>query len=223
MGRKIFLSWLFLLGASLAAQALPAANPDSLVIVPEKAGPHFVFNFDTRYTLLQNAPARISGLKAGLEWHNRLRTGFGFYALSSPITTKLPVLKPDDPQIEARVKFNYAAVYAEYVMLRNRKWELSVPVQLGFGKTLNVYHNQAGQVQRTERIPLWLVEPSVSGHYKVYPWVGLGAGAGYRQMLNASKRETQHLTAPIYYIKVKLFTGELYRLLRHKYCPETRN
>ena len=221
MGSRILLSWLFLIGTSIPALALPAHAPDSSAVNSKKHGPHFVFNFDARYTLLQNAPARIGGLKAGLEWHNRLRTGIGFYALSSPVTTKLPATLPDEPPVEAQVKFSYGAVYAEYVMLRTKRWELSAPVQLGYGKTLNVYQNQQGQVQRTEKIPLWLVEPSVSGHYKVYSWVGLGAGAGYRQMLNASKRETQHLTAPIYYVKVKLFAGELYRLLHRKYCPKS--
>src|SRR5688572_8287649 len=64
MGRKLFVCWLFLLLASIR---LFAAGTDS-VQTAKKRGPHFVFNFDTRYTLLQNDPARISGLKGGLEW-----------------------------------------------------------------------------------------------------------------------------------------------------------
>jgi hypothetical protein len=216
MGRKILVLWLFLLFGSIPV----FADGTDSVLTAKKRGPHFVFNFDTRYTLLQNDPARISGLKGGLQWGERIRTGVGFYALSTPIITKLPAAGPDVHAIEARVKFAYAAVYSEYIVLRNAKWELSVPVQLGFGKTLNVYQDSKGEIQRTEKIPLWLVEPSVSGHYKVYSWVGLGAGAGYRQMLNHSQRETRHLNAPIYYIKVKLFAGELYRLLHKKYCPE---
>jgi hypothetical protein len=216
MGRKLFVCWLFLLLASIR---LFAAGTDSLQTT-KKRRPHFVFNFDTRYTLLQNDPARISGLKGGLEWCDRIRTGIGFYALSTPIITKLPAAGPDVHAIEAQVKFAYAAVYGEYVFLKNEKWELSVPVQVGFGKTMNVYRDNKGEIQRTEKIPLWLVEPSVSGHYKVYSWVGLGAGAGYRQMLNDPQRETRHLNAPIYYVKVKLFAGELYRLLHKKYCPQ---
>jgi hypothetical protein len=216
MGRKFLVCWLFLVFGSIR---LFAAGADSVQVLPKRR-PHFVFNFDTRYTLLQNDPARISGLKAGLEWCDHIRTGVGFYALSTPVITKLPTTGPDGKPIEARVKLAYAAVYGEYVMLRNKRWELSVPVQLGFGKTMNVYQNSMGEIQRTEKIPLWLVEPSVSGHYKVYSWVGVGAGAGYRQTLNDPRRETRQLNAPIYYVKVKLFAGELYRLLHKKYFPK---
>jgi len=209
---------LFWLGIQAASAAV--AFPDSL-FTEHKTGPHFVFNFDTRYTLFGNDPARISGLKAGLEWRSRFRTGLGFYTLSTPLKTKLPVTSPDQTAIEALVKFRYAAVYGEYVLLKNKRWETSVPMQLGFGSTLNVYKDAAGNVQRTTKVPLWLIEPSISGHYKVFPWAGIGAGAGYRQMLTHANRESGRLNGPIYYLKVKLFTGELYRLVKSKYCHTT--
>lgn len=215
LGRFLVVCCVFWLG--IQASMASIAFPDSL-FTEHKSGPHFVFNFDTRYTLFGNNPARISGLKAGLEWRNRLRTGLGFYALSTPLKTRLPITTPDQQAIEAQVKFRYVAVYGEYVLLKNKKWEASLPVQLGFGSTLNVYQDASGNVQRTTKVPLWLIEPSVSGHYKVFPWVGIGAGAGYRQMLTHTNRESDKLNGPIYYLKVKLFTGELYRLFKARYC-----
>ncbi|KAA9331118.1 hypothetical protein [Adhaeribacter soli] len=204
----------------LAAVSLPlsAAVPaDSALVNTLQPKVRFVFNFDTRYTLLDNDRARISGLKTGLEWKNKYRAGLGYYFLSSPLVTQLPVAADQAP-VEARVKFAYVAGYGEYVFLKTERWEASVPLQIGVGKTLNQYHNQQGQVVNTERVPLLLFEPSVSGHYKIYNWVGVGAGAGYRHMLNQARQETSHLNAPIYYVKAKLFVGELYRQVKRKHC-----
>jgi hypothetical protein len=211
MGREFFVGLLFFcLVFTSYGQAL--SSPDS--VTAEKAPKfRFVFNFDTRYTLLENDRARISGLKTGIEWKNKYRAGLGYYFLSSPIVTKLPATI-DQAAVEARVKLAYAAVYGEYVLVRSRKWEVSTPVQLGFGLTRNQYQNNKGETISTARVPLWLIEPSVSGHYKVYSWAGIGAGAGYRQVLCQANRETSQLNAPIYYIKAKFFVGELYRQFR---------
>lgn len=215
MGR-LFSVWLIglLFGLGLP---LSAAVPADSATANRLHKTRFVFNFDTRYTLLENDRARISGLKTGLEWVNKYRAGLGYYFLSSPIVTQLPATT-DQAAVEARVKFAYVAGYGEIILLKNKRWEASLPVQIGFGKTLNQYRNQQGEIVNTEKVPLMLVEPSVSGHYKIYSWVGIGAGAGYRQMLSASNRETNHLNAPIYYIKAKIFAGELYRQFKAKHC-----
>ncbi|MFC5271428.1 hypothetical protein [Adhaeribacter terreus] len=220
MSKKWGMVWLVLFCSAwqvLQAAVLPD-SPDSTA-VPAYKKARFVFNFDTRYTLFDNGPIRVNGLKTGVEWHNKFRTGIGYYFLRNPFVTKFPGASADQPATEARVKFHYGAVYGEYVLLRNAKWELSLPLQAGFGKLKNEHYTASGNLLRSKTEPLYLVEPSVAAHYKVWSWAGIGAGLGYRQMLGQQHRETSHLNAPIYYIKVKLFAGELYRQLRSKYCP----
>ena len=208
----------FVIGLILSCLVLPVSAQianDSIFKVSEPKA-KFVFNFDTRYTLLQNDPVRIGGLKAGIEWKQKFRTGFGMYALSTPLVTRF-TSNPDQKIAEVKMKFRYAAVYGEWVLLRNKHWELSAPLQAGFGKIRNQYFDKQGQLLQTEYKPLWLIEPSVAAHYKIYSWVGLGAGAGYRQMLNYQQLQNNQLNAPIYYIKVKVFVGDLYRQFRQKH------
>ncbi|MBK0404858.1 hypothetical protein I5M27_17840 [Adhaeribacter sp. BT258] len=217
MGKQWVLVWLVMWCS--AWQVLQAAAlPDSAAIQAQKKA-RFVFNFDTRYTLFENERIRVSGLKTGIEWHNKFRTGVGYYFMRNPHITKFPVSAADQSATEARVKFYYGAVYGEYVLLKNAKWELSLPVQAGLGKLKNEHYSASGKLLRAQTDPLYLLEPSVAGHYKVWSWAGIGAGLGYRQMLGQAHLETNHLNAPIYYIKVKLFAGELYRQLQSKYCP----
>lgn len=208
----------FVIGLILSFLVLPASAQITADSVFKAASPKakFVFNFDTRYTLVQNNQARISGLKAGIEWKQKFRTGLGMYALSSPLVTKFTT-NPDQKVAEVKMKFRYAAVYGEWVLLRNKHWELSAPLQVGFGEIRNQYFDKQDQLLQTDYKPLWLIEPSVAAHYKIYTWVGLGAGAGYRQMLNHQQLQNNQLNAPIYYIKVKVFVGDLYRQFRQKH------
>ena len=217
MKKKFLIAWLVLLCSTTLV--LKAAVPTDSLRVSKSKKARFVFNLDARYTLLDNEPVRVSGLKSGVEWCNKYRTGVGFYFLSSPLVTRFPALSPDQPATETRLKFRYAAVYGEYVVLKNEKWEISLPMQAGYGKMFSEQHTTNGKLLNTETQPIWLVEPSVAGHYKIYNWVGIGAGVGYRQLLGQTNQEANHLNAPIYYIKAKLFLGDLYRLFRSKYEP----
>jgi hypothetical protein len=216
MGKQWVLVLLVWCSAWQVSQA--AALPDSTG-VPALKKARFVFNFDARYTLFENERIRVSGLKTGVEWHNKFRTGVGYYFMLNPHITRFSATAADQPATEARVKFYYGAVYGEYVLLKTRKWELSLPVQAGLGKLKNQHYTASGNLLHSQTDPLYLLEPSVAGHFKVWSWAGIGAGLGYRQMLGQAQRETNHLNAPIYYVKVKLFAGELYRQLQRKYCP----
>ena len=218
MGKNFLIVWLILLCSTFSV--LKAAVPhDSLQISGNKKA-RFVFNLDARYTLFDKEPVRVSGLKGGIEWHHKLRTGVGYYFLSSPIIINHPALSPDQLATETRLKFRYGAVYGEYVLLKNEKWELSTPLQLGHGKLFSEQRGLSGETLNKETRSLWLMEPSVAGHYKIYNWVGVGAGAGYRYLLSHAAPETNSLNAPVYYIKVKLFVGEIYRQIRRKCATE---
>jgi hypothetical protein len=69
---------------------------------------------------------------------------------------------------------------------------------------------------KTEKVNVWLAEPALAGHYQFNPWVGVGAGIGYRHMLDESEKETRDLNSPIYQVKLKIFLSEVYRSVRDR-------
>ncbi|KUG08347.1 hypothetical protein [Solirubrum puertoriconensis] len=173
-----------------------------------------VFQFDQRFSLLQNELVGINGVKLGVEWRGRLRTGVGVYFLGSALPTNAPAPFPLPAGTENTVRFRYAALYGEYVLIGTPRWELSVPVQAGLGRYYVRYEQPDGSVYRTPRQHIWLVEPTLGGHMRVFRWVGVGAGAGYRQALLTNKNLENDISGAIFYGRVKLFLGDLYKIVR---------
>ncbi|OON68499.1 hypothetical protein [Hymenobacter sp. CRA2] len=194
----------------VAAAALPP--PDSSLV--RQTHRRVVFQFDQRYSLLQGALVGINGVKLGVEWRGRLRTGVGLYFLSSAVPTREtpPVFVP--PGAEDKVRFRYAALYGEYVLIGNPRWELSTPVQAGVGRYYTRYQYPDGTVYHSPRRTIWLIEPTVGGHMRVFRWVGIGGGVGYRQALLTADKLEDDISGVIFYGRVKLFLGDLYKVVR---------
>ena len=214
-------SYLFLLGGLLLGSrggvARPGLWPVAVVAGPDssQARPRkIVAQLDQHYSPLNGKLVTIYGLKLGVEWRGRLRAGLGGYRLSSGVPTPLPP-PPDLPAAATQeLRFRYLTVYGEYVLIGTPRWELSTPTQLGFGRVFASYGLPDGGRGRSSVDRIWLVEPSLVGHMRVFRWIGVGVGAGYRQMLFLDSPADRELSGAIFIGRVKLFLGDLYRILR---------
>ncbi|QIL75456.1 hypothetical protein [Hymenobacter sp. HDW8] len=173
-----------------------------------------VFQFDQRFSLLNGKVVGINGLKGGIEFNGRLRAGLGVYLLSGGVPTDAP-LPPDlPPNTRDELRFRYLVGYGEYVLIGNPRWEVSTPVQIGVGSFYSRYRLPDGKVRRSAKDQIYILEPSIASHYRVFQWLGLGAGAGYRQMLFINDKLEDELSGVIFYGRVKLFLGDLYKITR---------
>ncbi|MCR5889220.1 hypothetical protein LRS06_15895 [Hymenobacter sp. J193] len=197
------------LATAAGAEPLP---PDSSRV--RQSHRRLVFQFDQRYSVLNGSVVGINGLKVGVEFRGRVRTGLGLYLLSDGVPTDvaLPAHLPAGTRDELR--FRYVAAYGEYVVKGTPRWELSTPTQLGIGRYYARYEKPDGEVERTPRRLIYMFEPSVAGHVRVFRWVGVGAGGGYRQMLFMNNALESELNGPIFFGRVKLFLGDLYKIVR---------
>ncbi|GGF24326.1 hypothetical protein GCM10011383_39940 [Hymenobacter cavernae] len=173
-----------------------------------------VAQFDQRFSPLNRKLVGINGFKLGVEWRGRLRAGLGAYLLSGgvPISGTVPLALP--PGTQAELRFRYVAAYGEYVLIGTPRWELSTPTQFGFGRVFARYRLPDGSQQQSAIDHIWLVEPSLAGHMRVFRWIGVGAGVGYRQMLFLNGSEERELSGFIVLGRVKLFLGDLYKIAR---------
>lgn len=196
----------------LSAAAGPAVPADTSRV--RQAHRRLVFQFDQRYSLLQRELVGINGVKLGVEWRGRLRTGVGLYFLSSAINTNAPTPGFVPPGTVDKIRFRYAALYGEYVLVGTPRWEVSTPLQVGLGRYYVRYQYPDGTVYRSPRQTIWLIEPTIGGHMRVFRWVGLGAGAGYRQALLTEDKLEDDISGVVFYGRVKLFLGDLYKIVR---------
>ncbi len=194
----------------------PRARADTVGrrAVARLAKPRVVAFYDARYSIINSHFCTINGLKLGLEWRNRLRTGAAVYFLSSRIPTRRA--RPDgiDDDARADLRFRYLALYGEYVLIENRRWELSVPLQLGLGSAYVDYIRPDGSAQQTPHDFMGVVEPSVIAQLRVFRWAGLGAGTGWRAPVFVARAVRQELSGPIFYLRGKLFLSSLVAVVR---------
>ena len=180
-----------------------------------KSKPKIIFKFDSRNTFIDYKGARIFGWKVGVEFNDRIQIGGGF---SNLITTHDPELdrviyKPNgiDTLYFAKLKFNYLSYYAEYIFYHKKKWEFSVPVQLGFGASDYEYRDENRKLRQLNKKNIILFEPAVTGQYKITKWFGVGAGVGFRLMLVNNKAINKKFNAPVYVLKIHLFFVDIYK------------
>ncbi len=214
----------YLLNGLLAAHTATAA-PSPQLVPPAKAVerravsrlPHnrFVAQYDSRYSIVNHHFTTINGLKLGLEFKSRFRAGAAIYFLSTGVPTDQAKPENAAKDADAQLRFRYLAGYAGYVLLETSRWELSTNLQLGLGTVYVRYEAADGDVDKTPRDFLGVVEPAVAAQYRVFHWAGLGTGAGWRQPVFVPAAIRKELNGPVFYLRANLFLGELLRVVKN--------
>jgi hypothetical protein len=129
-----------------------------------------------------------------------------------------PWIIPSDI-VEADIRMNYIAPYAEYSFYQKGPWEVSVPIQMGVGKSFLCY-KQAGEHIVTNRNSVVIYEPGMTFEYKILKLIGVGAGFGYRIMLRNNRTIDQQFTSPVYALRLRLIFDELHGRYKRHFSPE---
>jgi len=221
MSKKILLFFCVFIGCivSISGQEKDSLNTTLLKELNDPKNWKFVFSFDSRASRVLNQSVRFNGLKIGFEFKDRHRFGVGFYALKDPIVLPnniIVIQKPDTTEQEVdtvnyNTNFNYTTLYYEFVFFTRKRWEFSSAFHLGTGRTTIGYRDKYKRDSTLVDFQVPIGAVSVAGHYKVFPWIGLGAGFGYRFAIVGDKRVTDALNGFHTIFKVKLFLGDLYR------------
>ena len=177
--------------------------------------PKLVFKFDTRNSFITSQKAKIFGIKLGLNYNETVKLGIGFNSLLTDIYADKQIKYGTNEidTVKARLHFFYVSPYFEYVFYRNKKWEHSIPIQIGFGNSGYKYRNRAGILIKENYQPVILYEPSMTTQYKFLSWAAIGLGLGYRVMVLKNRDTDVNFNSPIYVLKLNLFPGNLYKAI----------
>ncbi|HSZ71652.1 MAG TPA: hypothetical protein VK750_03180 [Cytophagaceae bacterium] len=250
---------IFILILLLCGQVNEAwCNPkDSLIkktdsLVTTKTFRKFLLNLDTRGSLVHNVPVTIGGLKIGIQLHKRHRFGLGVYMIGMPIFGYM-LFKPATYDVNnishkdvvvrnkpvstnttesdntVSLSMIYGTVFYEYVLLTHKRWEISIPLQLGFGQAeymstvLATTTNPVTHADKTNSFNrpneyefIFLGETSLNVQFKIFCWMGLGGGIGYRRLFNDDNNPKLVNTFDnvIWIAKVKLFPADLIKVIK---------
>lgn len=208
-------SWMFIL---LLLISLHSFAQDSVIVKKEKdvKTAKLMFAFDARRSYVLQNKVKFLGIKIGAEIKEKHKVGLGIYWLQEPVNFVGRVDKVEFPEATDTLlfNFNYSGLFYDYIWLRTKRWELTTPLHLGLGGIELKYIDTAGRVSPHPFIKggSFVFGAGGSVQFKVWRWLALGTGGGYRTMLTKEENIKKPLNAPYYQFQVKILLGELYRM-----------
>lgn len=210
---RIFCLW-------MTASSFQVANAQTIQLgatfrdlVANKPTP--AFKWDTQNSFITGRSVKVQSLKCGATWGNRLTLGMGYHWLQSDI--KQSVLGYSD---QLPMKMRYFSLFGEFVFYNKGNWEGIIPVQLGYGHSFLQTQPLNNKPEKLYRESVILYEPNITIEYKFSPWIGIGAGYGYRIMLKNNPNINQNFYAPLYVFRARILFGELYSRYGHLFQDE---
>jgi len=191
---------IYVLSVACSAQEFEAELKDAI-----HARPRLEARFDSRTSFINQRGVRVSGFKLGLQFADKLSFGIGYNYLGSRYRRNLEV---DNSSYFVRLRFNVISPYLEYVFYQDKRWELSIPVQFGFGQSYYSNENDLGPTRFEEGFVM-TYEPAITFQYRFLKYFGAGMGVGYRLMVVPNKGIEENFTSPVYIFKVKLYFQDL--------------
>jgi hypothetical protein len=175
--------------------------------------------FDSYYSFIGNRSADVWGFRGGVVWNDEWRIGAGYNKLRADIIEqkKLPDSElsfAKNDTVKAQLYLQYFPLMAEYIAYRKDPWQISVPLQLGYGTSYFEYFDRNNNRRRIFEHGVLVFQPGINAQYKVLKWFGLGAGIGYRLVpVNNPKVETK-MNSPVFAIGLKIYVGEIVKSVR---------
>lgn len=140
-----------------------------------KSRPSIDARLESRYSFLNNNATKITGVRLGLSFKRKLRAGIGYSWLDADVSDKKIITDVFGHERYANnyLKFGYICYYADFVFHKTKRWQLSVPIQVGTGLYWTRYHDGEKFVNSKKRLLLFY-EPGITVQYKITQWFGIG-------------------------------------------------
>ncbi len=162
------------------------------------------FSFDARRTLFQKRWVLVGGLKFGAEYKRIHRFGIGVYFLNTRIFDDEVEFLLEANKIE--YDFEYTTLYYDRVLYFDKNWDLGATLHLGGGRVETFYENELNPNERNvgPELNFSVAELVAYGEYRFLYWLGLSAGAGYRQVFGLEYDLGGDFSSVIFVVNLRL-------------------
>lgn len=140
-----------------------------------RSRPSISARLESRYSFMNNSPTKVSGVRLGLSFRRKLRVGIGYSWLDTDVSEKKRItdINGNYRITDEYFKFGYVCYYADFVFHKTKRWQLSVPIQVGTGMYWTKYSDGQNMIQSKKRLLLFY-EPGITVQFKITRWCGLG-------------------------------------------------
>ncbi len=214
MFRHLLASLLFLFPVFAKAQYLDSLD----VVIQSKASVDL--RLESRWSFVDNELITISGVRLGAAFQKKLRLGLGLNWLKTPVSREVFEINESGQGVLTTnfFKLAYLSLYADIVFHKTKRWQLSVPIQIGLGNTWDQKVQEYKLSDRQNKQFLFLYEPGITVQFKLTRWVGVGSDVAYRFTLKNNKKISEQLSSPTYSFKILFWLDQLYYLA----APESK-
>lgn len=170
---------------------------------------------ESRNSFIDNKLNTVSGARLGLSFRQKLRFGLGAQWLSSE-TKKLDFNRNQNFKIDTNVnylKWAYMCAYIDFVFYKTKRWQLSVPIQIGMGQCW--WQNESRYNLRTKnpKYFVFVYEPGITAQFKIFRWLGLGSDVAYRFCIKNNNLIPARFSGPTYSFKLLFWADQLFYVM----------
>jgi len=175
--------------------------------------PKLSFRWDSHGSFITNTPARMTALGLGVRLGNYVRVGWAINWLNTPIYRKKIINTGPESidTVNAQLNYGLLSLYANVVVGHVKKWEFTVPFEVGFGSSSYTYFDKANKKQEFAKGGIITLEPMLMTEYKVFKWLGVGAGLGLRLVPINNRAMKENFNSLLWDANVSIYFGEIYK------------
>ncbi len=161
----------------------------------------FNLNLESRISFINNKSISVNGLRVGISFNRKLRIGGGVSWLNSDLYLD---------KEKQYLKFVYLCLYSDLVFYKTKRWQLSVPIQIGMGSSWFQNESPFYFPNKYSKYFLFLYEPGITTQFKIFKWLGFGSDIAYRFTLKNKENIGGNLNSPTYSLKILTWFDYLY-------------
>ncbi len=176
-----------------------------------RSRPSIDARLESRYSFLNNNATKVSGVRLGLSFRRKLRVGIGYSWLDAKVSDK-KIITDDYGKLittDEFLKFGYVCYYADFVFHKTKRWQLSVPIQVGTGLYWTQYHDGEKTIKTKQRFLLFY-EPGITVQFKITKWCGLGMDVCARLALKNTKYVGEKLNSFVLAPKLLIWFDQIF-------------
>lgn len=210
-------SYLIILGVFSGLLITMTSDAQTLDSLEASRKVELFFKLNSRRSFVAGGKISIRGFRLGAEFRDRHRVGVGIFdsglfGLNGGAIIDFFDLELSPSPLQVQVDLGYVALFYEYALYKNKKWNINFDTQIGIGKANKKFKNNQGILVDDKKVNKPLAEATIELKYRIFPWVSTSAGIGYRYILDGNDEVIREsFNSPIYVLKVRLSISYFFR------------